>query len=65
MTGDVIRLDAERGLLEVMIEPAELHARPAASDPGAGELGCGRELFAPMRALAQPAELGGGVFFRA
>jgi phosphogluconate dehydratase len=64
-TGDVIRLDAERGVLEVMIERAELLARPAAADPKAGETGYGRELFAPMRAMAQPAELGGGVFFGA
>jgi phosphogluconate dehydratase len=64
-TGDVIRLDAERGVLEVMLEAGELAARPAAADPRAGETGYGRELFAPMRALAQPAELGGGVFFRA
>jgi phosphogluconate dehydratase len=64
-TGDVIRLDAERGTLEVMVRPAELAARPPAADPRAGETGYGRELFAPMRALAQPAELGGGVFFRA
>jgi phosphogluconate dehydratase len=64
-TGDLIRLDAERGQLEVMVEASELMARPAASDPMAGEHGYGRELFAPMRALAQPAELGGGVFFRA
>ena len=63
-TGDVIRLDAERGTLEVRAPAAELAARPAAADPRAGETGYGRELFAPMRALAQPAELGGGVFFR-
>ena len=44
---------------------AELAARPSAADPLAGDTGYGRELFAPMRALAQPAELGGGVFFRA
>jgi phosphogluconate dehydratase len=64
-TGDVIRLDAERGTLEVMVEPAELASRSPAADPRAGEIGYGRELFAPMRAMAQPAELGGGVFFRA
>jgi phosphogluconate dehydratase len=62
-TGDLIRLDAERGTLEVMAEAAELAARPLAPDPRAGETGYGRELFAPLRALAQPAELGGGVFF--
>ena len=64
-TGDIIRLDAERGTLQVLLDPAELHARPAAADPRAGEHGFGRELFAPLRALAQPAERGGGVFFRA
>jgi phosphogluconate dehydratase len=64
-TDDLIRLDAEDGSLEVMVEPVELAARPPAADPRAGETGYGRELFAPMRALAQPAELGGGVFFRA
>jgi phosphogluconate dehydratase len=64
-TGDVVRLDAERGTLEVKVEPAELAARSPAADPRAGEIGYGRELFAPMRAMAQPAELGGGVFFRA
>jgi phosphogluconate dehydratase len=63
-SGDVLRLDAERGTLEVMLEPAELAARAPASDPRAGEHSYGRELFAPLRALAQPAELGGGVFFR-
>ncbi|MGZ3272646.1 MAG: phosphogluconate dehydratase [Caulobacteraceae bacterium] len=63
-SGDVIRLDAERGTLEVMLEAAELAARPTAIDPLAGETGFGRELFAHMRAAAQPAELGGGVFFK-
>jgi phosphogluconate dehydratase len=62
-TGDLIRLDAERGTLDVMIEAADLAARPAAADPLAGETGFGRELFAHMRAAAQPAELGAGVFF--
>jgi phosphogluconate dehydratase len=62
-TGDLIRLDAERGTLEAMLDAAELAARPAAADPLAGETGFGRELFAHMRAAAQPAELGAGVFF--
>jgi phosphogluconate dehydratase len=62
-TGDVIRLDAERGTLEVMLEAAELAARAPAADPHAGETGYGRELFAHMRAAAQPAEFGAGVFF--
>jgi phosphogluconate dehydratase len=62
-TGDLIRLDAERGTLEAMLDAEELAARPAAADPQAGETGFGRELFAHMRAVAQPAELGAGVFF--
>ena len=63
-TGDVILLDAERGVLEVKVDPAEWAARPTAVDPRAGQSGCGRELFAHMRAAALSAEQGGGVFFR-
>jgi phosphogluconate dehydratase len=62
-TGDLIRLDAEAGVLEVLVEAAELAARPAAQDPRAGEYGYGRELFAHMRRAAGPAEQGAGVFF--
>jgi phosphogluconate dehydratase len=62
-TGDVIRLDAEAGTLEVKVDAAELHVRPAAPDPRAGEYGYGRELFAHMRQAAGPAEHGAGVFF--
>ena len=63
-TGDLIRLDAEAGTLQVLADPRELHARPAAPDPKAGEHGYGRELFAHMRQAAGPAETGGGVFFK-
>jgi phosphogluconate dehydratase len=63
-TGDVIRLDAEAGTLQVKVDPAELAARPPAADPKAGEHGYGRELFAHMRRAAGPAELGAGVFFQ-
>ena len=62
-TGDLIRLDGERGTLDVMLDAAEFAARPPAADPQAGETGFGRELFAHMRAAARPAELGAGVFF--
>jgi len=62
--GDLIRLDAEAGLLEVKVDPAELQGRAAAPDPKAGEHGYGRELFAPMRRAAGPAEKGAGVFFQ-
>jgi phosphogluconate dehydratase len=63
ITGDVIRLDAEAGTLQVKVDQAELMSRPLAPDPKAGEHGYGRELFAHMRQAAGPAELGAGVFF--
>jgi phosphogluconate dehydratase len=62
--GDLIRLDAEAGTLEVLVDAAALAARPALPDPRAGEYGYGRELFAHMRRAAGPAEQGAGVFFQ-
>ena len=59
--GDRIILDAEEGRLEVVADAAELAARPRAMMPPAGH-GWGRELFAPLRALAGDAEAGGGIF---
>ena len=59
--GDRIILDAEEGRLEVVADAAELAARPRAMTPPAGH-GWGRELFAPLRALAGDAEMGGGIF---
>ncbi|MBB36281.1 MAG: phosphogluconate dehydratase [Hirschia sp.] len=58
--GDIITLDPENGILDV--EPSDFANRePLARnmDPG---YGLGRELFAPMRAIAGDAESGGGVF---
>ena len=63
-TGDIIRLDAEAGVLEVKVDAAQLAVRVAAADPKAGEHGYGRELFAHMRKAAGPAERGAGVFFQ-
>jgi phosphogluconate dehydratase len=63
-TGDPVRLDAEAGTLEVLVDPATLAARTPAADPRAGEHGYGRELFAHMRQAAGPAETGAGVFFQ-
>ena len=62
--GDLIRLDAEAGVLEAKVDPAELEARAPLPGPRAGEHGFGRELFAHMRQAAGPAERGGGVFFQ-
>jgi phosphogluconate dehydratase len=60
--GDMIRLDAPAGRLEVLTEAKEFASRPPASADLAGnEYGLGRELFRMFRANAQPAELGAGV----
>jgi phosphogluconate dehydratase len=60
--GDVIRLDAQAGRLEVLANPADLAARAAmAPDLSQNEHGLGRELFRMFRANAQPAEFGAGV----
>ena len=62
-TGDLIRLDAERGVLQVRLDTAELMARPLAVQPPGADFGMGRELFAHMRASASGAEQGATVFF--
>jgi len=61
--GDVIRLDAEAGTLQVKVDEATLAARtPAAPDLSANGFGMGRELFAGFRALATRADMGAAVF---
>jgi phosphogluconate dehydratase len=56
----VIRLDAERGVLEARVSAAELAARtPEPVDLSAHEVGLGRELFNVFRANALGAEQGG------
>ncbi len=60
--GDMIRLDAPAGRLEVLIDAREFAARaPSSADLSGNEYGLGRELFRMFRANAQPAELGAGV----
>ncbi len=60
--GDVIRLDAVAGTLQVQVDEAEWAARPLATMPealrAANGVGLGRELFANMRRHAQAAEQG-------
>ncbi|MEY4884476.1 MAG: hypothetical protein RIS34_2330 [Pseudomonadota bacterium] len=60
--GDVIRLDAPNGVLQVLVSDAEWAARPLAVMPPAlsaeNGLGMGRELFAGMRRNALAAEAG-------
>jgi phosphogluconate dehydratase len=61
--GDVIRLDAEAGVLEVRVAAQELAARPPARpDLAANRTGMGRELFGAMRSLARSAEEGAVTF---
>ena len=62
--GDMIRLDAAKGTIEVLVDEAEFSARPqAAVDLSGNEFGMGRELFASFRAIAGPADHGASVLF--
>jgi phosphogluconate dehydratase len=60
--GDIIRLDAVAGTLQVLVSEADWAARPLAAMPqsqiDANGLGMGRELFAGMRRNALAAEEG-------
>jgi phosphogluconate dehydratase len=62
-TGDIIRLDAEKGVLQALVDTAELMSRPAAVGPTDHQFGYGRELFAHMRASATAAEQGATALF--
>lgn len=61
--GDLIRLDADEGLLQLVADNDEWQQRPSEVPAVVGQhqLGMGRELFAPMRQQAQCAEQGAGV----
>jgi phosphogluconate dehydratase len=60
--GDMIRLDAVNGTIEVLVDAKEFAARaPATADLAANEYGMGRELFSIFRQMAGPADHGGGV----
>ena len=60
--GDLIRLDAPAGTLEVLVDAAEWAARPLATMPEAlreaNSFGLGRELFVNLRRSARTAEEG-------
>jgi len=62
--GDVIRLDANRGSIEVFVDEAELMGRRLVDGPPAEQewTGTGRELFAPLRRAIGPADEGASVF---
>ena len=61
--GDIVRLDADAGTLEVLVSAEELAARPLRTpDLSGNEYGFGRELFAGFRQLAGRADQGASVF---
>lgn len=61
--GDMIRLDAVSGLLEVLVDAAEWASRaPATADLSGNDSGVGRELFIPFRAGVNRADEGATIF---
>jgi len=62
--GDVIRLDAAKGTLEIKVATNELMGRKPAIQPGS-KPGYGRELFGLMRQAAGPADAGACSLFEA
>ncbi len=62
-TGDLILVDAERGILQAMVAQDEWDARQAESvDLSSNHYGVGRELFSVFRANADGAEQGAACF---
>ncbi|MDP1631863.1 MAG: phosphogluconate dehydratase [Caulobacter sp.] len=59
--GDIIRIDAEAGVLEI---EADLTDRPAEPAPPA-QTGCGRELFSVFRQAVSAADTGASALFKA
>ncbi|MEO5321812.1 phosphogluconate dehydratase [Mesorhizobium sp. CC13] len=61
--GDIVRLDAEAGTLEVLVPAAELANRPKpVCDLSENEHGIGRELFAGFRQMVGRADHGASAF---
>jgi phosphogluconate dehydratase len=61
--GDLIRVDAVNGRLEVLVDETEFASRPLAeADLGANHIGVGRELFGAFRAHVGRADRGASVF---
>jgi phosphogluconate dehydratase len=61
--GDLVTVDAERGVLDVADPEVVLQRKPAESTTcGADWVGTGRELFAAFRATVGPADRGASVF---
>ena len=61
--GDMLRLDADNGLLEALVaDDVWQQRRPASADLQANYVGMGRELFAMFRAVVSAAEEGATTF---
>jgi len=61
--GDMIRIDAVTGTLEVLVDAAEFAARqPATADLSGNETGVGRELFSAFRRIVGRADQGASIF---
>jgi phosphogluconate dehydratase len=61
--GDMIRIDAVNGTLEVLVDAAEFAARPlATADLSGNEAGVGRELFSAFRRIVGRADQGASIF---
>ena len=61
--GDVIRVDAENGRLEILVDPAQFASRsPSTADLSANDVGVGRELFSVFRQAVGRADAGAAVF---
>lgn len=61
--GDILRLDAEKGTLELVGDEREFLSRtPATEDLRAEHFGMGRELFASFRASVGAADKGASIF---
>jgi len=56
--GDIVRVDAEAGTLEVLVEAAEFAARGVAANTSPAGHDLGRNLFANSRAVVGPADQG-------
>jgi phosphogluconate dehydratase len=61
-TGDVLRVDCEKGTLDYLGDATEFASRTDAQRPEEAD-GVGRELFAHMRRQVGPADQGGAVFW--
>jgi len=62
--GDIIRLDAIAGTLEVLVDAADMAERePVVADLSENEFGMGRDLFAPFRRAVGPSDRGASVLF--